>query len=135
MTEERERRMAYCREVLLRIWERWADGDPSQRHFLECRGADPASHEERLLILTLGGVFTAECRQETPVHAGARSGVWLSTSAGPPAWVRCPGARAAARRPYTSGCGPPAWLDTGPDPRQLASVPDQPYARCRTHPG
>jgi hypothetical protein len=38
---------SYCWAVLLPIWKRWADGDPSMRHALEYQSADPASHEEQ----------------------------------------------------------------------------------------
>jgi hypothetical protein len=51
MHDEREARLDFCQEQLLPIWETWTDGNPALRRFLECRSADPASHEERLQIL------------------------------------------------------------------------------------
>ena len=31
--------LTYCRGVLLPIWERWSDGDPSMRRALDCQSA------------------------------------------------------------------------------------------------
>ncbi len=44
---ERHRHLAYCREVLLPIWERWTHADPVMRRALECHGVDPQVHERR----------------------------------------------------------------------------------------
>jgi hypothetical protein len=47
MTPDDAPALSYCRDVLLPIWGRWVDGDPSMRRALDCRGAGPASHEEQ----------------------------------------------------------------------------------------
>ena len=39
--------LTYCRGVLLPIWERWSDGDPSMRRALGCQSADPLTREEQ----------------------------------------------------------------------------------------
>ncbi len=63
MNDEREARLRYCRAALLPTWERWTDGNPALRRFLECGSADPASHEERLhiLIRTTGDLRRLGC--------------------------------------------------------------------------
>jgi hypothetical protein len=51
----KEAQLAYCREHILPIWERWTDGNLAARQLLECDGADPASHVElfgRLMAIT-----------------------------------------------------------------------------------
>jgi hypothetical protein len=44
--QERDEALDYCRSVLLPIWERWSDGNVVMRRALDCRSADPLSHEE-----------------------------------------------------------------------------------------
>ena len=46
MEQERHIHLAYCREVLLPIWERWTRGDPAMRRALENHNADPVTHEK-----------------------------------------------------------------------------------------
>jgi hypothetical protein len=48
MHPERDEALAYCRSVLLPIWERWTDGNLAMRRALDCQSADPLTHEDRL---------------------------------------------------------------------------------------
>ena len=56
-TRSRSAQVTYAHTHMLPIWERWTDGNLAMRRALECKSADPASHEERYNIL-----FEAQCR-------------------------------------------------------------------------
>ena len=43
--------LTYCYRVLVPIWERCTDGNPSMRRALDCANADPRTHQERCYAL------------------------------------------------------------------------------------
>ena len=96
MTKDREAALAYCRAVLLPIWERWTDGNPAMQRALDCESADPLTHEEyrnRLFAAQQGFAGRGETPDNLAASIAAQA-VQFALLGYPPAMVEQVGARA-----------------------------------------